>query len=150
LEDSFEWDLIGVYGPNDDYMRCVLFEELSSFMYSWDIPWCLSGDFNVIGFPPERSPGGYWSWPMREFSNLIDSCYLIDPTLAVPALLGPAMRRLRCYLALTGFFSSLIGKITSRVPGVRLPKITSDHFPVLFWVWEVFLGRRLFRFENVA
>jgi len=55
LEDNFVRGLIGVYGPNDDYMRLALFEELSSFMPSWDIPWCLGGDFNVIGFL-ERDP----------------------------------------------------------------------------------------------
>jgi len=34
LEDNFEWGLIGVYRPNDDYMRLALFEELSFFMSS--------------------------------------------------------------------------------------------------------------------
>ena len=24
LEGSFEWSLIGVYGPNDDYIRCLI------------------------------------------------------------------------------------------------------------------------------
>ena len=24
LEGSFEWGLIGVYGPNDDYIRCLI------------------------------------------------------------------------------------------------------------------------------
>jgi len=32
LESNFEWGLIEVYGPNDDYMRRALFEELSFFM----------------------------------------------------------------------------------------------------------------------
>ena len=81
LEDNFEWGLIGVYGPNDDYMRRALFEELSFFMSSWDIPWCLGGDFNVIRFPSERSSGGRSSWAMREFSSFIDGCNLIDPPL---------------------------------------------------------------------
>jgi len=45
LEDDFEWGLIGVYGPNDDHLQCALFEEPVSFI-SWDIPWCLGGDFN--------------------------------------------------------------------------------------------------------
>jgi len=58
LEDNFEWGLIGVYGPNDDHLRCALFEKLLLFMSSWDIPWCLGGDFNVIRFPSEKSTGG--------------------------------------------------------------------------------------------
>jgi len=68
LEDNFEWGLIGVYGPNDDHLRCALFEELLLFMSSWDIPWCLGGDFNVIRFPSERFTGGRLTWAMRDFS----------------------------------------------------------------------------------
>jgi len=49
---------MGVYGPNDDHMRLPFFE-LSFFMSTtWDIPWCLDGDFNVIRFPSERYTGG--------------------------------------------------------------------------------------------
>ena len=50
-------------------------------MSSWDIPWCLGGDFNVIRFPLERSPEGRSSWAMRELSSFIDSCNLIDHPL---------------------------------------------------------------------
>jgi len=77
LEDNFEWGLIGVYGPNDDHLRCALFEELMSFMSFWDILWCLGGDFNVIRFPS----GGRLTWAMRGFFAFIDSCNLIDPSL---------------------------------------------------------------------
>ena len=81
LEDNFEWGLIGVYGPNDDYMRRALFEELSFFMSSWDISYFLGGDFNVIRLPSGRSVSGRSSWAMREFSSFIDSCNLVDPSL---------------------------------------------------------------------
>ena len=27
LKDNFKWDLSGVYGPNDDYLQCALFEK---------------------------------------------------------------------------------------------------------------------------
>jgi len=37
LEDNFEWGLIGVYGPNDDHLRCALFEELLLFMSYWEL-----------------------------------------------------------------------------------------------------------------
>ena len=48
LHDSFVWGLIGVYGPNDDRVRGSLFEEPRTFIRSWDVPWCLGGDFNVV------------------------------------------------------------------------------------------------------
>jgi len=32
LNDNFVWGLIGVYGPNDDNLRYVLFDKLKLFM----------------------------------------------------------------------------------------------------------------------
>ena len=57
LHDSFVWGLAGVYGPNDDRASGALFEELGTFISSWEIPWCLGGDFNVVRFPSERLNG---------------------------------------------------------------------------------------------
>ena len=59
LEDNFEWRLIRVYGPNDNYRQLAFFEDLS-FMSSSNIPWCLGGDFNVIRFPLKRNH----TWPV--------------------------------------------------------------------------------------
>ena len=81
LHDNFAWGLIRVYGPNDDRARGALFEELRSFIFNWDILWCLGGDFNVVRFPYKRLNGGRLSAAMTEFSNFIDSCNLIDPPL---------------------------------------------------------------------
>jgi len=41
LLDDFVWGLIGVYGPNDDNLRHVFFDDLKIFLSLWDIPWCL-------------------------------------------------------------------------------------------------------------
>jgi len=80
LHDNFVWGPIGVYGLNDDNVRSALFEELGTFMSTWDIPWCLGGGFNVVRFPFERSSGGRLTFAMLEFSDFIDSCNLIDPS----------------------------------------------------------------------
>ena len=57
LKDNFVWGVIGVYGPNDDILKFVLFDELKHFMSQWDIPWCSGGDFNVVR-SYGRSSGG--------------------------------------------------------------------------------------------
>ena len=46
--------LIGVYGPNDDYLWCILFEELLLFMSLRDIPCFFGGDCEL---PLEKSTG---------------------------------------------------------------------------------------------
>lgn len=44
VEDGFERALAGIYGPNVDSSRTLL----------WAVPWCVEGDFNVIRFPSEK------------------------------------------------------------------------------------------------
>ncbi|XP_062163474.1 uncharacterized protein LOC133870382 isoform X1 [Alnus glutinosa] len=54
-DDNFMWAFGGVYGPNDDGERRVLWNEMTGLMSWWDRPWCFGGDFNVVRFPSERS-----------------------------------------------------------------------------------------------
>ena len=72
-----DWGLWAI----DDRLWRALFEELLLFMPSWDIPWCLDVDFNVIRFPSKRYTVGHLSWSMRKFSIFMDSCHLIIPPL---------------------------------------------------------------------
>jgi hypothetical protein len=53
VEDNFLWAFRGVYGPNDDGERRVLWNEMAGLMSWWDSPWCFGGDFNVVRFPSE-------------------------------------------------------------------------------------------------
>ena len=51
--DQFEWAFIGVYGPNLNKRRRLMWEELIGLISWCDLPWCLGGDFNIICFPSE-------------------------------------------------------------------------------------------------
>jgi hypothetical protein len=53
--DQFVWAFSGVYGPNDNSERILLWEELSGISHLWDIPWCIGGDFNVARYMYERA-----------------------------------------------------------------------------------------------
>ncbi|KAG2718228.1 hypothetical protein I3760_03G209400 [Carya illinoinensis] len=55
MEDGFRWAFVGVYGPNMDIHRKVLWEELAGLGSWWSLPWCIGGDFNATRFPSERS-----------------------------------------------------------------------------------------------
>ena len=55
VTDQFDWMFTGVYGPNIDTERAVLWEELSGIHSWWNAPWCIGGDFNVTRFPTERA-----------------------------------------------------------------------------------------------
>jgi hypothetical protein len=56
--DQFEWVFSGVYGPQIDRERSLMWDELASLASWWGIPWCVGGDFNVIRFLTERLGGG--------------------------------------------------------------------------------------------
>jgi hypothetical protein len=43
----------GVYGPNNDYDRKVLRDELVGIISRWENPWCIGGDFNAIRYQSE-------------------------------------------------------------------------------------------------
>jgi exonuclease III len=55
VEDGFSWAFAGVYGPNLDGDRRLLWEELAGLLSWWNLPWCIGGDFNITRFPSERS-----------------------------------------------------------------------------------------------
>ena len=79
VQDNFVLGLIGICSLNDDTLRGGLWEESENFLSTWDTPWCLEGDFNVVGFPYERSSRGRLTPVMCEFLNFINSCNLVDP-----------------------------------------------------------------------
>ena len=76
--DLFVWAFIGVYGPNSDHDRCLLWEELTGIHSWWNVPWCIGGDFNVVQFPSEHLGADSFSSAMLDFSDFISEHNLID------------------------------------------------------------------------
>jgi exonuclease III len=71
VDDNFLWAFGGVYGPNDDGERRVLWNEMGGLMSWWDRPWCFGGDFNVVRFPSERSGVAQIRWLCRTCAMLV-------------------------------------------------------------------------------
>lgn len=70
--------------PNIDKSRRLLWDKLTGYVSSrdWDMPWCISADFNVTCFPSERSGGSNYNSAMLDFSNFISDQDLLDIPLA--------------------------------------------------------------------
>jgi len=150
LQDNFVWGLIGIYGPNDDALRVNLWEELELFLSSWDIPWCLGGDFNVVRFPFERSTRGRLTSAMCDFSTFINQCNLVDPPLEGARFTWSSHEEVPILSRLDRFlFSVEWEEHFQGVHQVTLPTITSDHVPILLHAGDAPSVRRPFRFENV-
>jgi hypothetical protein len=67
-----------VYGPNSNWDRIFLWDELVGLPSWWDLLWCIGGDFNVTHFPSERSSDIHFCLAMVKFSDFIIDQGLID------------------------------------------------------------------------
>jgi exonuclease III len=76
--DQFEWIFTGVYGPNLDNDRDMLWEELAGLLSWWDVPCCIGGDFNIVRFPREKFGMASFNYAMHEFFDFISDCGLMD------------------------------------------------------------------------
>ena len=61
VEDHNVWMFSGVCGPNVDNDRGLMWDGLAGIRSWWDVPWCLSGDFNVVRFPSKRVGSDHFS-----------------------------------------------------------------------------------------
>ncbi|RVX04921.1 hypothetical protein CK203_019294 [Vitis vinifera] len=103
----------------------VYVEELGAIRGIWDDPWCVGGDFNVTLSQRERSSQGSLNGAMRRFAQVVDDLELLD--LLCKGLCSPGAR----------------GGCQS-----RLPRPTSDHFPILLKGGGLSRGPSPFRFET--
>uniref|UniRef100_A0A2N9EVU3 Reverse transcriptase domain-containing protein n=1 Tax=Fagus sylvatica TaxID=28930 RepID=A0A2N9EVU3_FAGSY len=119
VEDQQVRMFTGVYGPNINSDRRLMWDELAGIRNWWDVPWCLGGDFNMVRFPVERVGSANFSTSMHDFSDFISSNGLIDIPLTM----------------------CIIQK--------RLDRLNSDHFPIALECGNIQKRRRPFRFENM-
>ena len=148
--DHFEWAFSGVYGPNVDAERGILWEELARVRSWWGVPWCIGGDFNVVRFPSEKLGEGRFTGAMRNFSNFISEMELVD----LPLLEGqftwsnnqdpPSKSRIDRFLISADWedhFLHLTQKASTRM--------MSDHCPIILDSGSFTRGKSYFKFENM-
>ena len=130
--DQFEWAFSGVYGPQTDRERSLMWNELASLASWWGIPWCIGGDFNVTRFPTERLGGEAFNPAMQDFSEFISYFGLMDIPLEGGKYtwsnnrIDASMSRIDRFLYSTDWedhFPAIHQK--------RLPRLLSDHYPIM-------------------
>jgi hypothetical protein len=148
--DHKEWAFSGVYGPNSGRERPVLWEELAGVDSWWSVPWVIGGDFNVVRSPSERLGARHYTNAMHDFSDFISSCCLRDIPLEGGLFtwsnnrVNVAMSRIDRFLYSDNWedlFPTIIQK--------RLPRLLSDHFPIILECGDFSRGKRPFHFENM-
>ncbi|RVW53000.1 Suppressor of mec-8 and unc-52 protein-like 1 [Vitis vinifera] len=150
VENDVVWVFTGVYGPCKRKERELLWEELGAIRGIWDEPWCIGGDFNVTLSQRDRSRQGSFSGAMRRFAQVVDDLALIDLPLQGGVYSWSGGRnnqtwaRLDRFLVSQGWLDIFRGAVQC-----RLPRPTSDHFPILLKGGGMSRGPSPFRFENM-
>jgi hypothetical protein len=145
--DEFNWAFAGVYGPNRDNDRLMLWEELRGLMDRWEVTWCMGGDFNAIRFPSERLGSVRYVASMEAFSQFIFDKGLLDIPMMGGLFSwsnGLSWSRIDRFLLSSGW--------EERFPDVvqrRLSRVLSDHFPIMLVCGETRRGGGYFKFENM-
>ena len=147
VASGLEWVFSGAYGPNRAVERRLMWEELAGIATVWAAPWCVGGDFNLVRYPTERAGSSDFSSSMRDFSDFIFSMGLLDLPMEggnltwSNACSRSRLDRFLCSPSFVDHFSRTVRK--------RLPRLLSDHFPILLSCG--FLQRRQspFRFETM-
>ena len=113
----------------------------------WDAPWIVGGDFNIVRYPSERVGAEHITNPMQDFTDFIFSNGLMDIPMAGGQYTwsnNNSRSRLDRFL-----FSPNIEEHFTMVSQRRLPRLCSDHFPILLECGPTLYGRSPFRFENM-
>jgi hypothetical protein len=82
VKDGIVWAFAGVYGPNSNNLRRLMWEELAGLLSIWGMPLCTGGDFNATLFHSERSGGANMRCTVTEFADFIADQGLMDLPLA--------------------------------------------------------------------
>ena len=125
----------------------MLWEELSGVSSWWGVPWCVGGDFNVVRYPSERLGSDRISSDMRDFLEFIFCMGLVDLPLeggSVTWSNSQSRSRLDRFL-----LSPTLEDHFSIIAQSRLPRILSDHFPIMLTCGIMQKRRCPFRFENM-
>ncbi|RVW97997.1 hypothetical protein CK203_029087 [Vitis vinifera] len=150
VEDGLVWMFTKVYGPFSREEREWMWEEIGAIRGIWEDPWCLGGDFNVTLSLRERSNQGRLTSAMRRFAQVVDELELIDLPLQGGVLIWSGGRNNQAWARLDRFLvTQSWPDHFNEVVQCRLPRPTSDHFPIVLMGGGLRRGPSPFRFENM-
>jgi hypothetical protein len=146
-DDGLEWAFAGVYGPNRNSLRRLLWEELAGVMCLWEVPWCIGGDFNVTLFQSEGSGGARRRRAAVAFADFTAEMGLMDLPLAGGVSTWSnslSWSRLDRFLVSPEWEFCYPGLMQK-----KLLRVCSDHAPIILLRGCVQNGKSSFKFENM-
>lgn len=149
---TLQWTFVlsVVYAKHTPLQRRRLWRSLCDFAESCQIPWMVGDDFNTFRTIEDHSGRSTPSLAaLQDFNDCIETCSLMTPphqgsrfTWAGGRGLGRIRHRLDWI-----FINSAFQDVFEVIHLSHLPRVTSDHMPLLFLCRQsVSSGRRSFRF----
>ena len=131
VEDHNVWMFLGVYGPNVESNRGLMWDELVGIRSWWNVPWCLGGDFKVVRFRSKRVGSDYFSPAMYDFSDFIPTNRLIDVPLSGSIYTWSNNREVSSMSCIDRYlFTADWAEGFIYISQKRLTCMNSDHFPI--------------------
>ncbi|CAN0907175.1 hypothetical protein LINGRAHAP2_LOCUS24661 [Linum grandiflorum] len=150
IVDGFSWCLVNCYGPCDRNAKERFITELRVFSQWWQMPLCFMGDFNLVRSLDEVSTGDRNSAEMELINDFIADLELIDLPLVGGRFTWtnfhehPTLSRLDRVMVSIGWeakFPDCVVKV--------LPRLCSDHNPLMLSAGQTDIIKRPWRFENM-
>jgi exonuclease III len=144
-----EWDLTGVYGPQNENEKLAFLSELRNIQSLMRPEWAILGDFNMIRRKNEKNKGPINSRLMRLFNNSIDSLQLMELDLHGRLFTwsneqnDPTMSRIDRFLATTEWHD-----LYPTADLQAFCTLTSDHCPLIMQGYSSYDFYKGFRFES--
>ncbi|XVF79317.1 hypothetical protein PTKIN_Ptkin14bG0211600 [Pterospermum kingtungense] len=128
---NFKCGIGNVYAPNNDSERLTLWKELQDIIDESGVPWCLTGDFNVVRTVDEKIGFSFNQAAMDEFSGFINTLGLIDLPLVGGKFTWSSNRESPTFCRLDRFLiaAEFLGQCPYAVQKVW-PRSLSDHNPI--------------------
>ncbi|XP_059292427.1 uncharacterized protein LOC132045867 [Lycium ferocissimum] len=138
-----------VYASCDIIIRRELWLELTSIRSLCDGPWVVCGDVNVTRYPNERSECQRITGAMTEFTDWINEMELFDPPLFGGSF---TWRRGDNHMTASRIdrfvYSHQWEELFTQIKQDLLPRLYSDHNPIMLSCRDLSLKKSYFKFEQ--
>ncbi|KAL7222702.1 hypothetical protein ACSBR1_024407 [Camellia fascicularis] len=148
LLNSFYCNILNVYAPNEVSSRGHFWDTLLKLKYEFPKPWCLGEDLNEIRNIGERVGCSRRDKGMMDLNSFIESCELNDLPLLGRKFTWSNAQDGEKWSRIDRFLLNPEWLLKFNFKEWGLPRLFSDHCPILLMDDERGWGPKPFRFIN--
>ncbi|KAL7222868.1 hypothetical protein ACSBR1_024540 [Camellia fascicularis] len=148
LLPNFECIFVNIYAPNDPTLKKQLWGELINLKSSFDLPWCLGGDFNEVLRTGERKSYTTISSSIDHFKDLLVRLELRDIPMLGRSFIWSNNQEAVRWSRIDRFLLNPEWLDKFNIKQWGLERTLSDHCPILLIEDDGDWGPKPFKFLN--